>query len=68
MRRLWQGKRLDLGFATRSAIEKMVVLGATEEKEEHFAKAAELIMISDAEFARRLSAPVEVSEEQSFEA
>jgi hypothetical protein len=61
MRRLWQGKRMDLGFATRSAIEKMVELEAA--KGEHLANAAELITISDEEFARRLSEPVETSQE-----
>ena len=65
MRRLWQGKRMDLGFATRSAIENMVALEAG--KDEHLARAAELITISDEEFSRRLSEPVDVSEEQSSE-
>jgi hypothetical protein len=32
-------------------------------KEEHFARAAELITISDEEFSRRLSEPVKVSAE-----
>jgi len=63
MRRLWQGKRMELGFATRSAIEKMVALESSKEKEEHLARAAELITISDEEFAGRLSEPVDTSEE-----
>ena len=61
MRRLWQGKRMELGFATKSAIEKMVALEAG--KDEHIAKAAELVTISDEEFSRRLSEPVEASAE-----
>lgn len=48
---------MELGFATRPAIEKMVALEAT--KVEHLARVAELITISDEEFARRLSEPVE---------
>jgi hypothetical protein len=67
LRRLWQGRRMELGFATRMAIEKMVALATTKEKEEHLAKAAELITISDEEFARRLNEPIEVAEEQFFE-
>jgi hypothetical protein len=57
MRRLWQGGRMDLGFATRSAIEKMVALDSAKGK--HLARAAELLSISDEEFSRRLSEPVE---------
>lgn len=65
LRQLWQGKRMELGFATRPAIEKMVALEAG--KDEHLARAAELITISEEEFSRRLSDPVEASEEQSSE-
>jgi Protein of unknown function (DUF3800) len=57
IRRLWRGGRLDLGFASRSAIEKMVALEAG--KADHIARAAELLTISDEEFRRRLNEPVE---------
>jgi hypothetical protein len=36
-------------------------------KSEHLARAAELITISDEEFARRLSEPIEALEQQSSE-
>ena len=63
LKRLWQGKRMELGFATRAAIERMVALEA--DKEEQIARAAELLTVSDEEFSRRLNEPVEASEEQS---
>jgi len=65
LRRLWQGKRIDLGFASRTAIEKMVALESGKAKQEHLAKAAELLTISDEEFSRRLNEPVEASEERA---
>jgi hypothetical protein len=58
---------MDLGFATRAAIEKMVAAQSVKEKEEHLARAAELLTISDEEFSRRLKEPVEALEEQSSE-
>jgi Protein of unknown function (DUF3800) len=67
LRRLWQGKRMDVGFATRTAIEKMVAIESSKEKEEHIAKAAELLTISDDEFARRLNEPIADSGEQPSE-
>jgi hypothetical protein len=56
-----------LGFATKAAIERMVELEGTKEKEEHLARVAELLTIRDDEFSRRLSEPVEALEEQSSE-
>jgi hypothetical protein len=64
LKRLWQGKRMELGFASRTAIEKMVGLESGKEKEEHLARVAELLTISDDEFSRRLNAPIEPSDKQ----
>ena len=63
LRRLWNGGRMKIGLATRSAIEMMVALEAG--KEEKIGRAAELMTIDDDEFARRLNAPSAVGEEES---
>jgi hypothetical protein len=63
LRRLWNGGRMKIGLATRSAIERMVALEAG--KEEKIGRAAELMTIDDDEFVRRLNAPSVAGEEES---
>ena len=63
LRRLWNGGRMKIGLATRSAIETMVALEAG--KEEKIGRAAELMTIDDDEFVRQLSAPLAPGEEKS---
>ncbi len=65
LRRLWQGKRLELGFAKRSSIEKMVAFEVVKDHDGRIARAAELLTINDEELARRLNEPIEASEQQS---
>ncbi|MFZ3350898.1 MAG: DUF3800 domain-containing protein [Xanthobacteraceae bacterium] len=57
LRRLWNGGRMKIGLATRSAIEEMVALEVG--KEEKIGRAAELMTIDNQEFASRVSAPLE---------
>lgn len=63
LRRLWNGGRMKIGLATRSAIERMVALEAG--KEEKIGRAAELMTIDDDEFVRQLNAPSVAGEEKS---